>query len=223
MEDVERALRINPCSVKPQYFNNKKNFEEIKLDKSDLKDKLVEHLLSCDEIDSISLESNNKHPPRPLNCFMIFGKAKRNIIKRFYPLLSNAEISKVLGWSWNYVLDEEMREYYRKIQKRHKLEHKQKYPNYKYIPNRKKKRKRKINQDINDNNKKRIDSKKKEQLNHAFKLFSRIKKDIIKKMHPELSDNDILKKTRYYWNNTLSNDDREYYRKSYIVIELQKK
>lgn len=71
--------------------------------------------------------------PRPPNAFMIYGKENRRRLSAEYPGSTNKEISKLLGEKWQS-LDDSVKSEYRESAKKALQEHRNKYPDYQYIP-----------------------------------------------------------------------------------------
>ena len=80
-----------------------------------------------------------KHIPRPMNCFMAWAQQQRKKLAGLHPELQNSEISKILGKMWRELSLQE-KEVWRKEACRLKAEHLTKYPDYKYRPRAKKRR-----------------------------------------------------------------------------------
>ena len=78
------------------------------------------------------------HIKRPQNSFMIWASETRPHIAKTKPYINNANISKILGQIWTQLPTNSKLNY--KIKANNcKIEHKLKYPNYKYTPNKIKK------------------------------------------------------------------------------------
>ena len=77
---------------------------------------------------------------RPMNAFMIWGRRERKELKRQSPELDNCSISRILGTRWRSLEEEEKKKYY-ELQEEEAREHRIKFPEYKYTPRRRVKRK----------------------------------------------------------------------------------
>ncbi|KAI9262205.1 hypothetical protein BDA99DRAFT_572171 [Phascolomyces articulosus] len=71
--------------------------------------------------------------PRPMNCFLAFRLEKQGQIVDMVPGANHRDISKLLAKWWKE-LSEEEKEPYRERARQAKLEHAEKYPNYRYQP-----------------------------------------------------------------------------------------
>lgn len=71
--------------------------------------------------------------PRPPNAFMIFGKENRKRLSLANPGSTNKDVSRLLGEQWQS-MDESEKEPYRESARQALTDHKNKYPNYQYIP-----------------------------------------------------------------------------------------
>ncbi|KAI7857681.1 hypothetical protein BDC45DRAFT_578115 [Circinella umbellata] len=74
--------------------------------------------------------------PRPMNCFLAYRLEKQKQIASICPGTNHREISKIVAKWWSEESDEE-KEKYRLIAEKDKQLHKEKYPNYKYTPKKK--------------------------------------------------------------------------------------
>ncbi|ORX68888.1 mating-type m-specific polypeptide mc, partial [Basidiobolus meristosporus CBS 931.73] len=73
--------------------------------------------------------------PRPANCFFLFRREKQSEIFASNPGITNMEVSRIIGKMWKNISAEEKSKY-QWMAEQIKLDHQQKYPDYKYSPNR---------------------------------------------------------------------------------------
>lgn len=74
-----------------------------------------------------------KNPPRPPNAFILYRKAKQAEIIAHNPGISNNDVSKIVGPMWKEETDEIV-EGFRRAAEAIKMEHRRKYPDYRYRP-----------------------------------------------------------------------------------------
>ncbi|EGD81382.1 sex determining protein [Salpingoeca rosetta] len=79
----------------------------------------------------------SKHIKRPMNAFMLWAKDNRAMFIERHPELHNADISRLLGGAWTTRVTDETKRYYAEKAKQVAEEHRRKYPDYKYQPQRK--------------------------------------------------------------------------------------
>ena len=72
-----------------------------------------------------------------MNAFMVWGRIERRNVAAQNQKLHNSEISKILGQKWKSMSIKE-KEPFINESKKLRMEHQQKYPNYKYRPKRRK-------------------------------------------------------------------------------------
>lgn len=76
---------------------------------------------------------------RPMNAFILWSRKRRRELASEDPNMHNFEISKRLGIEWNRLEPKEKKQFYDEAQKL-KEEHRRSYPDYKYHPRRKPRR-----------------------------------------------------------------------------------
>ncbi|KAI7852799.1 high mobility group box domain-containing protein, partial [Circinella umbellata] len=81
----------------------------------------------------VSKKSMEPKVPRPMNCFLAFRLEKQGQIVDMLPGANHRDISKLLAKLWKE-LPESEKEPYRERARQAKIEHAQKYPEYKYQP-----------------------------------------------------------------------------------------
>ncbi|KAI9313767.1 hypothetical protein BX666DRAFT_542356 [Dichotomocladium elegans] len=79
-----------------------------------------------------------KHVPRPTNCFMIYRLEMQKYIRTYCPNANHREISKIVA-KWWHKEPLHVKEHFRAMADKAKQEHKDMYPEYKYVPKKKKK------------------------------------------------------------------------------------
>ncbi|CAG8848331.1 17854_t:CDS:1 [Gigaspora margarita] len=90
---------------------------------------------------TISIRTKAKNPPRPPNAFILYRQAKQSEIVAANKNISNNEVSKEIGDMWHKEpLEIKMK--FQVMADIAKLEHMQKYPEYKYHPRRPEEKKR---------------------------------------------------------------------------------
>ena len=104
-------------------------------------------LFGDDALEKLYTVKKTSHIPRPPNAFMIYRKQKHAEIKARLEqvhaqnggegYVSNTEVSRLLGARWR-AEPEEIRQRYFQLAKQAELEHRAKYPDYKYQPKRRK-------------------------------------------------------------------------------------
>ncbi|KAI8147008.1 high mobility group box domain-containing protein, partial [Fennellomyces sp. T-0311] len=73
---------------------------------------------------------------RPVNCFLAYRLEKQKLITTVCPGVNHREISKAVARWWSEEPEYE-KEKYRQLAELDKQRHKEKYPNYKYCPKKK--------------------------------------------------------------------------------------
>ncbi|KAI7877688.1 hypothetical protein K492DRAFT_197451 [Lichtheimia hyalospora FSU 10163] len=81
--------------------------------------------------------SDPNHVPRPSNCFMLYRLEMQKYIRKHCPYANHREISKIVAKWWHEETDE-IKDEFRSAANKVKLEHRNKYPDYKYSPKKKK-------------------------------------------------------------------------------------
>ncbi|KAI8078057.1 uncharacterized protein B0P05DRAFT_572062 [Gilbertella persicaria] len=94
----------------------------------------------CFKSDHASTSTSTPPPsvpkiPRPLNSFMIFRLEKQREILAQCPGANHCDISKIVSKWWSELAPKEKQVYIKQAET-NKLNHKKKYPDYKYNPNR---------------------------------------------------------------------------------------
>ncbi|KAK9728225.1 hypothetical protein K7432_001170 [Basidiobolus ranarum] len=87
------------------------------------------------ETEEIPSETKKVKIPRPANCFFLFRRDKQSEIFASNAGITNMEVSRIIGKMWKNISVEEKRKYQWMAEKI-KIDHQQKYPDYKYSPNR---------------------------------------------------------------------------------------
>ncbi|KAL1919249.1 uncharacterized protein VTP21DRAFT_1941 [Calcarisporiella thermophila] len=82
---------------------------------------------------------NGKKIPRPRNSFIIYRQERQREINNVYAGISNNDISKIVGELWSLESDE-VKEAYRALAEEEKRLHKERYPEYKYKPRKRRKK-----------------------------------------------------------------------------------
>ncbi|ORX82231.1 MAT1-2-1 protein, partial [Basidiobolus meristosporus CBS 931.73] len=83
------------------------------------------------ETEEASSEPKKAKIPRPANCFFLFRRDKQSEIFASNAGITNMEVSRIIGKMWKNISVEEKRKYQWMAEKI-KLDHQQKYPDYKY-------------------------------------------------------------------------------------------
>ena len=86
-------------------------------------------------------EQSGAHIKRPMNAFMVWSSRKRRDVARENPGLHNSQISKVLGIEWRNLPEDEKQKFFAQAKLLNEL-HMIEYPNYKYRPKRRVKKKK---------------------------------------------------------------------------------
>ncbi|CAG8519517.1 3053_t:CDS:1 [Funneliformis mosseae] len=79
---------------------------------------------------------NNGHIPRPKNCFMAYREQMQHNILAENPGMNNKVVSVIAAKMWNSE-PEDVKQYWREHAQQLKIEHMNKYPNYKFSPKKK--------------------------------------------------------------------------------------
>ena len=87
----------------------------------------------------VSSEELGEKIKRPMNAFILWSRERRRELANEDPNMHNFEISKRLGIEWNRLDAKEKKQFYDEAQKL-KEEHRKNYPDYKYHPRRKPRR-----------------------------------------------------------------------------------
>ncbi|CDH53131.1 predicted protein [Lichtheimia corymbifera JMRC:FSU:9682] len=95
------------------------------------------------------------HIPRPVNCFMLYRIEMQKYIRKHCPYANHREISKIVA-KWWHQETEEIKNEFRSAADKVKMEHRNKYPEYKYAPKKKKqqepKQRRAVSHNDHENN-----------------------------------------------------------------------
>lgn len=78
-----------------------------------------------------------EHVKRPMNAFMVWSVTQRKQLSKEQPKLHNTELSKKLGQMWKS-LNEEEKQHFKEQADLIKSQHRERYPDYKYRPKRRK-------------------------------------------------------------------------------------
>ena len=84
-----------------------------------------------------SKRSKKEHVKRPMNAFMVWSVSQRKLLSKEQPKLHNTELSKKLGQMWKSLTEEE-KQHFKQQADLIKSQHREKYPDYKYRPKRRK-------------------------------------------------------------------------------------
>ena len=84
-----------------------------------------------------SKRSKKEHVKRPMNAFMVWSVSQRKLLSKEQPKLHNTELSKKLGQMWKSLTEEE-KQHFKEQADLIKSQHREKYPDYKYRPKRRK-------------------------------------------------------------------------------------
>ena len=82
-------------------------------------------------------KKKKEHIKRPMNAFMVWSVKQRKQLSKEQPKMHNTELSKRLGQMWKDLGEEEKKKYKEEADTL-KCEHREKYPDYKYRPKRRK-------------------------------------------------------------------------------------
>ena len=78
-----------------------------------------------------------EHVKRPMNAFMVWSVTQRKQLSKEQPKLHNTELSKKLGQMWKS-LNEDEKQHFKEQADLIKSQHRERYPDYKYRPKRRK-------------------------------------------------------------------------------------
>ncbi|CAG8484882.1 8905_t:CDS:2 [Ambispora gerdemannii] len=84
---------------------------------------------------SVSKANKPKKPPRPPNAFILYRRSKQQSIVAANEGITNNEVSKQVGEMWHKASADE-KSHFQQLADAAKMEHMQKYPEYKYRPRR---------------------------------------------------------------------------------------
>lgn len=84
-----------------------------------------------------SKRNKKEHVKRPMNAFMVWSVSQRKLLSKEQPKLHNTELSKKLGQMWKSLTEEE-KQHFKEQADLIKSQHREKYPDYKYRPKRRK-------------------------------------------------------------------------------------
>ncbi|CAG8587787.1 1766_t:CDS:1 [Ambispora leptoticha] len=84
---------------------------------------------------SVSKANKPKKPPRPPNAFILYRRSKQQEIVAANEGITNNEVSKQVGEMWHKASADE-KSHFQQLADAAKMEHAQKYPEYKYRPRR---------------------------------------------------------------------------------------
>ena len=136
-------------------------------------------------------KQSNKKQKKPITTFIRFSQDTRKYVRDSNPEYSKVEVTKELATLWNNVITDDVKEQYRRD----------------YI----------IDMEQYDRDKLLFNVVKTKKPITTFIRFSQNTRKYVRNLHPEYNKVEVTKELARLWNNVITDEVKEEYKKDYII------